>query len=37
MQNNTIGVAILAWTSVGGEILYIESVLTQGKGELYNR
>jgi len=36
MQNNTIGVATgLAWTSVGGDILYIESVLTQGKGDIH--
>lgn len=29
------GVAVgLAWTSVGGDILYIESILTQGKGQL---
>jgi ATP-dependent Lon protease len=32
---NQPGVAVgLAWTSVGGDILFLESVLTEGKGEL---
>ena len=32
---NQPGVAVgLAWTSVGGDILFLETVLTEGKGEL---
>ena len=35
LDNNTCGVATgLAWTSVGGEILFIEAVTTPGKGTL---
>lgn len=34
-ENETAGVVIgLAWTSVGGEILFIESSLNRGKGKL---
>ena len=34
-NNNVAGVVTgLAWTSVGGDILFIESSLTQGKGKL---
>lgn len=34
-SDNTCGVATgLAWTSVGGEILFIESSLSEGKGQL---
>jgi ATP-dependent Lon protease len=34
-QNDTAGVVTgLAWTQVGGEILYIESSLSRGKGKL---
>ena len=35
--NNTTSVGVvtgLAWTSVGGDILFIESILSKGKGEL---
>ncbi len=33
--NGVAGVVTgLAWTSVGGEILFVESILTQGKGKL---
>lgn len=35
LSNSKPGVVTgLAWTSVGGEILYIETLLTKGKGEL---
>ncbi|MEI6866816.1 endopeptidase La [Flavicella sp.] len=34
-NNNVAGVVTgLAWTSVGGDILFIESILSKGKGEL---
>ncbi|MEO5675743.1 MAG: endopeptidase La [Chitinophagales bacterium] len=34
-EENPAGVAIgLAWTSVGGEILYVEAMLSKGKGNL---
>ncbi len=34
-HNNPVGVSIgLAWTQVGGEILYIESIATPGKGAI---
>lgn len=34
-KNKPAGVAVgLAWTSVGGEILFIESILSNGKGQL---
>ena len=34
-DDNTPGVAVgLAWTKVGGEILFIESLLSEGKGKL---
>ncbi|HYV93327.1 MAG TPA: endopeptidase La [Chitinophagales bacterium] len=34
-EENPAGVSIgLAWTSVGGEILYVEAMLTKGKGNL---
>lgn len=34
-NNDTAGVVTgLAWTSVGGEILFVESTLTKGKGKL---
>ena len=34
-NNNVAGVETgLAWTSVGGDILFIESILSKGKGEL---
>ncbi|MCH1417855.1 MAG: endopeptidase La [Flavobacteriaceae bacterium] len=34
-NNETAGVVIgLAWTAVGGDILFIESALSQGKGQL---
>ena len=34
-QNNVTGVAVgLAWTSVGGDILFIETSLSKGKGAL---
>lgn len=33
--HNTVGVAVgLAWTSVGGDILFIEASLSKGKGKL---
>jgi ATP-dependent Lon protease len=35
LKKNTIGVATgLAWTAVGGEILFVETSLSQGKGNL---
>jgi ATP-dependent Lon protease len=35
LKRNTIGVATgLAWTAVGGEILFVETSLSQGKGNL---
>ncbi len=35
LMPKTSGVAVgLAWTSVGGDILFIESILSQGKGKL---
>jgi ATP-dependent Lon protease len=35
LKQNTIGVAIgLAWTSVGGEILFVETAISEGKGNL---
>lgn len=35
MKGNPAGVAVgLAWTSVGGDILFIESALSKGKGHL---
>ncbi|MDR1739325.1 MAG: endopeptidase La [Bacteroidales bacterium] len=35
MQQDTVGVSTgLAWTSVGGEILFIETALSPGKGNL---
>jgi len=34
-ENNPAGVAVgLAWTSVGGEILFIETLLSKGKGNM---
>ncbi|MBA3648000.1 MAG: endopeptidase La [Chitinophagales bacterium] len=34
-EDNPSGVAVgLAWTSVGGEILYVETLLSKGKGNL---
>jgi ATP-dependent Lon protease len=35
LKDNTIGVAIgLAWTPVGGEILFVETAVSEGKGSL---
>ncbi|MBE8221137.1 MAG: endopeptidase La [Bdellovibrionales bacterium] len=35
LQENSIGVSTgLAWTSVGGEILYVEALKKEGKGQL---
>ena len=35
LKNNKVGIAIgLAWTPVGGDILYIETALSVGKGNL---
>ena len=35
LKDNTIGVAIgLAWTPVGGEILFVETAVSEGKGNL---
>ena len=35
IKENTIGVAIgLAWTPVGGEILFVETAVSEGKGNL---
>ncbi|MDR0606617.1 MAG: endopeptidase La [Bacteroidales bacterium] len=35
LKENTIGVAIgLAWTPVGGEVLFVETAVSEGKGNL---
>ena len=35
IDHNTLGVVTgLAWTSIGGDVLYIESSITKGKGKL---
>jgi ATP-dependent Lon protease len=35
LKENTVGVAIgLAWTPVGGEILFVETAVSEGKGNL---